>query len=567
MSASVESGVLLGAAAAAMIGPSTEVEMTHCTHPKLAEKFSYCVLIHDKATGDTAVVDVGEAAAIKAGLDRRGWTLTHIFITHHHIDHTIGNLEILRLYPEAKIYGPRKEKDLIPGITHPLDADDEFWFGSQTVRAVDTSGHTIGHMGYYLPEAKSVFCGDAVFVLGAGKIMEGSPGMCWESMKRVRDLPDDTVMWCAHEYTGGNVEFATKIDGDNPVIQGVAAEVARLHAEKLPTVPSMMYVEKAANPFMRIDDPSLIAKAGLEGLDEAEAFAKIRQMKNDMGAQTIRLDHLPPVRLGAAAAALVGPRVEVEMVQCEQADLVEQFSYGAIIHDKATGDTAAIDSGDVGAIKAALDRRGWTLTHILTASLDRANGNLGLLELYPNVKIYGSRKEKDRIPGITHALDADDKVPFGSLTGRAIDVGGPSSEHIAYHFSEANVVFCGDVLVVLGVGRMKEGASDVHWQTMKRLRELPDDTVVYCAHEYTGANAQFAVHIDGANMALQQVVAEVSRLRSKELPTVPSVMFQEKACNPFLRADNPEFRAKAGVESQDDTKAFFELFKMRESFK
>ena len=153
------------------------------------------------------------------------------------------------------------------------------------------------------------------------------------------------------------------------------------------------------------------------------------------------------------------------------------------------------------------------------------------------------------------------------MTGRAIDAGGPSSGHVAYHFSEANVVFCGDVLLVLGVRWMTGGASDVHWQTMKRLRELPDDIVVYCAHEYTGANAQFAVHIDGANMALQQVVAEVSRLRSKELPTVASVMFQEKAGNPFLRADNPEFTAKAGIESQGDTKAFFELFKMKESFK
>ena len=121
--------------------------MTHCAHPRLAEKFSYCVLIRDKATGDTAVVDVGEAAAIKAGLDRRGWTLTHIFITHHHIDHTIANLETLRLYSEAKIYGPRKEEDLIPGIAHPVDADDEFWFGSQTVRVGDAVGQAIGRMG------------------------------------------------------------------------------------------------------------------------------------------------------------------------------------------------------------------------------------------------------------------------------------------------------------------------------------------------------------------------------------------------------------------------------------
>ena len=240
---------------------------------------NYVYLLRDEATGACAAVDPSVAEPVLAALDRLGWTLTHILNTHHHHDHTGGNLE-LKQATGCTIVGNAHDAARIPGIDVRVADGDVIALGTAQARVLDVSGHTIGHIAYWFEEAGALFCGDTLFSLGCGRLFEGTPSQMWASLSRLRELPPEVRVYCGHEYTESNARFALQIDPDNPSLRRRAEEVKRLRAKGLPTVPSVLGEERAANPFLRADDARLQQAAGLAGDDPVAAFAEIRRRKD-----------------------------------------------------------------------------------------------------------------------------------------------------------------------------------------------------------------------------------------------------------------------------------------------
>ncbi|MFV3074056.1 hydroxyacylglutathione hydrolase [Niveispirillum fermenti] len=241
---------------------------------------NYIHIIHDAEHGLTTVVDPGEAAPVRAFLAERGWRLTHILATHHHGDH-IGGIPDLRAGSHATLIGPRAEIDRIAEMDAVYGDGDSFALGGQTVHVFDTPGHTRGHCAFYFEQARLLFSGDTLFSLGCGRLFEGTPEQMWDSLGKLRALPGDTRIHCGHEYTAGNVRFALSIDPDNIALKARGEEVAALRARGLPTIPSRLSDELAANPFLRADDPGLAAHFGLSGAPAATVFAAIRTAKDE----------------------------------------------------------------------------------------------------------------------------------------------------------------------------------------------------------------------------------------------------------------------------------------------
>ena len=240
---------------------------------------NYVYLARDAGGGACAAVDPSVAGPVLAALDRLGWRLTHVLNTHHHHDHTGGNLELKRA-TGCTIVGNRDDARRIPGI-HVLVGDgEEFTLGEQKALVFDISGHTIGHIAYWFGDAKAVFCGDTLFSLGCGRLFEGTPRQMWSSLTRLRALPGDTRVYCGHEYTESNARFALAIDPDNAALRRRFEEVRVLRADGLPTLPSTIAVERTMNPFLRADDPALQQAVGLEDYDPVAAFAEIRRRKD-----------------------------------------------------------------------------------------------------------------------------------------------------------------------------------------------------------------------------------------------------------------------------------------------
>lgn len=242
-----------------------------------SDNFGY--LVHDTATGRTAAIDAPEAAAIVAALERRGWNLTDIFITHHHIDHVEAIPELKARFG-ARVVGPRAEADKIADLDVLVGGGDTVTLGDTSFNIHDTPGHTLGHIIFHDPVGKHLFSADALFSLGVGRMFEGTPGPMWEGVKLMRALPDDTLVYCGHEYTASNAKFALSVDPDNAALQKRAAEVTALRAEGKPTIPFNLGEDKAANPFMRADDAGIARHFGLEGASPAEVFAAIRKAKD-----------------------------------------------------------------------------------------------------------------------------------------------------------------------------------------------------------------------------------------------------------------------------------------------
>jgi hydroxyacylglutathione hydrolase len=243
-----------------------------------SDNFGY--LLHDEATGRTAALDAPEAAAIREALTRTGWTLTDIFITHHHIDHVEGIAELKAAFG-CRVVGPRAEADKIDGLDELVGDGDKVTLGETTFDIMETPGHTLGHIVYHDPHGRHLFSADALFSLGVGRMFEGTPGPMWEGIKRLRALPDDTLVYCGHEYTESNARFALSIDPDNRALQQRADLVKSLRQGGKPTIPFELGEDKRANPFMRADAPELARHYGLEGHDPAEVFAAIRKGKDN----------------------------------------------------------------------------------------------------------------------------------------------------------------------------------------------------------------------------------------------------------------------------------------------
>lgn len=240
---------------------------------------NYVYLLRDEAEGACAAVDPSLAAPVLATLDRLGWTLTHVFNTHHHHDHTGGNLELKRA-TGCTIVGNGRDAARIPGIDIAVEDGGEAELGALRAKVMDVSGHTLGHIAFWFASERAVFCGDTLFSLGCGRLFEGTPAQMWTSLKKLRGLPAETRVYCGHEYTESNVRFTLTLDPDNPALRRRAAEVQALRTQGRPTVPSLLADERAANPFLRADDPALLTAAGLDGLEPVAAFAEIRRRKD-----------------------------------------------------------------------------------------------------------------------------------------------------------------------------------------------------------------------------------------------------------------------------------------------
>jgi hydroxyacylglutathione hydrolase len=241
---------------------------------------NYVYLIKESGQGKVGVVDPSDAEPVIEALDRLGWTLTHIINTHHHNDHTGGNLELKEKYG-CKIVGPLADHDRIAGIDLDVADGDTYTFGDASAKVYDTPGHTRGHIGYWFEESKALFCGDTLFALGCGRIFEGTFEQMWDSLGKLRALPDDTMVYCAHEYTQANAKFAVTIETDNKALIERAAEIDALRAENKRTVPSLLGLEKETNPFLRADVASVAEAVGLPSGSPVEVFSEIRTRKDN----------------------------------------------------------------------------------------------------------------------------------------------------------------------------------------------------------------------------------------------------------------------------------------------
>lgn len=244
---------------------------------------NYIFLIHDPENQTAAVVDPAESAPVLKQLDALQAELTVIFNTHHHADHVGGNRQLLQHYPDVVVYGSAEDKGRIPGQQVYLSEGDTVTFAGRSAQVFFVPGHTRAHIAYYFPPADGetwgeLFCGDTLFAGGCGRLFEGTPAQMVDSLSKLRQLPDTTRIWCAHEYTLKNLKFALTVDGENPELQNRVAQVEAVRKRLEATVPSELGLEKHTNPFLRWDQPALQTAA--KSQDAVTTFARIRGMKD-----------------------------------------------------------------------------------------------------------------------------------------------------------------------------------------------------------------------------------------------------------------------------------------------
>jgi hydroxyacylglutathione hydrolase len=241
---------------------------------------NYCYLIHDPVTGKTGVIDTPEVATIENALSETGWSLDFILNTHHHDDHAGGNLE-LKKKTGCTIIGPKADAARIPGIDIELGDGDTFELGSRTATVYDTPGHTRGHIVYHFADDHIAFVGDTLFSMGCGRLFEGTPEQMWTSLQKLLAWPDDTLVYCAHEYTQSNAAFALSVEPDNAQLIERAKQVDALRKQNKPTIPSTIGLERATNPFLRPSSPELQTTVGLSGSPLVDVFAETRRRKDN----------------------------------------------------------------------------------------------------------------------------------------------------------------------------------------------------------------------------------------------------------------------------------------------
>ena len=251
-----------------------------------ALKDNYIFLLVDRPANTAAVVDPAQAQTVIAELEKLGATLGAIFNTHHHPDHIGGNRELQQQFPAAVTYGGAEDRGRIPGQQVFLIEGDRVQFGDRTAQVFFIPGHTYAHIAYYFPppdpeapEATGeLFCGDTLFAGGCGRLFEGTPAQMVDSLGKLRQLPDRTRVWCAHEYTLSNLKFALTVDPTNLDLQARWLEVQKTRSQNQPTIPSWLGIEKQTNPFLRWDVPTL--QSQVSGTTGVQTFAKLRGMKD-----------------------------------------------------------------------------------------------------------------------------------------------------------------------------------------------------------------------------------------------------------------------------------------------
>ena len=241
---------------------------------------NYGFLAHDPASGLTACIDTPEVDVINGALEEKDWSLTHILNTHHHGDHAGGNLPLKERWG-CTIVGAANDADRIPGIDVRVSDGDEYEFGSIKAKVFEVPGHTSGHIAYYFASEGVAFVGDTLFALGCGRLFEGTPAMMWNSLQKLMALPDETIVYCAHEYTQANAQFALSVEPGNASLVVRSKEIDELREQGLPTVPTTIGLERATNPFVRPMSENLQATLGLSGDDLVAVFAETRKRKDN----------------------------------------------------------------------------------------------------------------------------------------------------------------------------------------------------------------------------------------------------------------------------------------------
>lgn len=250
--------------------------------PQLSDNYAYLVI--DPASGEAGVVDCAEAAPVLEAAAREGAALVAILATHHHFDHVGGNADLLAARPGLRVYGSAADAPRIPGITDPVADGDELRIGGLRARVILIPAHTSGHVAYYFPDHATVFTGDTLFAGGCGRLFEGDAAQMMASLAKLACLPDETRVYCGHEYTEKNLRFARELEPGNAALAAKLDEVVAQRARQEPTVPSTIASEKATNPFLRVDSPelrrSVRARAGAVADDPVAVFAAVRALKD-----------------------------------------------------------------------------------------------------------------------------------------------------------------------------------------------------------------------------------------------------------------------------------------------
>lgn len=248
------------------------------TLPCLSDNYAF--LLHDRESGKTALVDAPESAAIKAALTDRGWGLDEILLTHHHWDHIDGTEELRSTYG-ARVTGAAADVHRLPKLDRAVSEGETFDLFGHPVQVLDVSGHTIGHIAFYIPDSQAVFTADSLMALGCGRLFEGTPAQMWESLGKLSALPGDTIVYSGHEYTQSNANFAVTIEPGNAALASRVAEIAAARAAGKPTVPSRLALEMETNPFLRAHLPEIQGNLGMAGQQAVDVFAEIRKRKDN----------------------------------------------------------------------------------------------------------------------------------------------------------------------------------------------------------------------------------------------------------------------------------------------
>jgi hydroxyacylglutathione hydrolase len=249
-------------------------------HQLLCLKDNFAVLIHDPAARATAAVDAPGAAPILAALEATQWELTDILVTHHHFDHVQGIAGLKAKFPRARIVGPAKEAAKIGALDIAVGEGDDVVIGALEAKVIEVPGHTSGHIAYWFSSEEVLFAGDTLFALGCGRGFEEPPEVLYRSLMKLAALPEETLVYCGHEYTLANARFALSVDPSNEILKERARKIARQREAGEFTLPTTIAIELATNPFLRTNAPEIQNALGMTGANPAAAFAALRERKN-----------------------------------------------------------------------------------------------------------------------------------------------------------------------------------------------------------------------------------------------------------------------------------------------